>query len=584
MRPFRHIPDLLKSMIEKPFQLEAYSYRKEGVWLHMPTKEVYEKIRHLALALKSIGVKKGDTVGIFSKSTPYWSIADYAIVLAGGITVPFFSNLSEEHFLFEVKDSEPKWMFVGDEDDLKVVFPHRNRFQGLIGLEIGKKEEITFSFDQLIESGSAILRQFPEAIQALEKAISPEDLATIIYSSGSTGNPKGVELTHKNLVCIIHNDEFCLRPTDKYLSILPLAHIFAKQIHLIMTAWGVPVYFLNDLKKIPDACREVPITRMITVPRVLEKAYVKMTETVKQSGFLKRTVGAWAFDLAHREEGFYKSMMQPIADKLVYSKIREAFGKNFHSILCGGAPLNPHLHRFYLSAGIPIIQGWGLTEGSTIAVNRLSNNKIGTVGPPIPGISFKISDEGEVLAKGPTIMRGYHKNPDATKKAIDPQGWLHTGDYGHFDEDGHLVIEGRMNESFKTSHGEFVSPTAIEQKFAECPLIDTAMVIGEGRPFPMVLLFPNGEALERLKKKEGIKYLNDSDFLNSSHISGETEQLIQSINAGLEPWQRLRGYRFILTPPTIEGGELTPTLKLRRKVILKKYQGIIEEMYKNLSH
>lgn len=440
-------------------------------------------------------------------------------------------------------------------------------------------EPSILTLDQLIQQGIAIAKKEPNKINEMKNQIDPEDLATIIYSSGSTGNPKGVELTHKNLVSIIHFGDFDLHANDKYLSILPLAHIFAKQIHLIITAWGVPVYFLNDLKKIPEVCQKVPITRMITVPRVLEKAYAKMRERVQNGSFLKRILGTWAFNLAHRQGGLYKKLMHKIADKLVYSKIRNGFGKNFVSIVSGGAPLSPRLHQFYLSVGIPIVQGWGLTEGSTICINRLDDNIIGTVGIPLQMAQFKISNEGEVLIKGPTIMRGYYKNPEATKKAIDENGWFHTGDSGYFDQNKHLVILGRINDSFKTSQGEFVNPIPAEQKLVQSPLIDMAIVIGEGLPYPTALLYPDLDVLQSLKKKANAEGQSDAEFLQSEEIMSEMKQLIDSINDGLDEWQQIHDYRFLLTPPSIEGGEFTPTLKLRRKVIQQKHNTLIKTMY-----
>jgi long-chain acyl-CoA synthetase len=584
MEPLKHLPDILHRFSERPRQSQAYNYLKDGHWFHLSTEQVINEIYGITLSLHQLGIRKGDRIGIYAKPSPYWSIADFAITLAGGVTVPFFSNLSDRHFLYEAKQSQPKWIFIGDEEDWQHVKPHRHLFEGTVGIEKGAFEETDFSLFDLVEKGTKIYQDKPYQIDILRHAIHPDDIATIIYSSGSTGSPKGVELTHRNLVSIIHEDDFKLRSSDKYLSILPLAHIFAKQVHLIMTAWGVPIYFLNDLTQINHATSRFAITRMITVPRVLEKAYSKMWDKVINGNILKRILGTWAFHLAHRDDDWVKRMLHPIADRLVYSKIRNAFGPHFHSILSGGAALNPHLHRFYLSVGIPIVQGWGMTEGSCMTVNRLEHNKIGTVGKPVDGIEIKISTEGEVLARGPTIMKGYYKNPAATSRAIDPEGWLHTGDYGHLDEDGHLVIEGRINESFKTSRGEYVIPVVIEQRLTENSLIDLAMVIGEGRAYPTALLFPDFATLANLKKKQGLTTLSDEEFLQSADITQEIDNVINVINQTLDHWQKIRAYRFIMNPPTIEGRELTPTLKLRRKVVCEKYADLIEEIYLQKQH
>lgn len=581
MEPLRHLPDVLHSLNERPRQSQAFNYMKNGKWFHLSTEQVVNQVESLALYLKDKGLNKGDRVGIYAKSSPYWSIIDFAIVLAGGITVPFFSNLSDRHFVFEVDHSKPRWLFIGDDEDWEHIKEHADLFEATIGIERGAYEHTDHSFFEWVEKGMTILKDTPYQIQILKQAVKPDDVATIIYSSGSTGSPKGVELTHRNLVSIIHQDDFLLRSNDKYLSILPLAHIFAKQVHLIMTAWGIPIYFLNDLTKITEVTGQIPITRMIVVPRILEKAYSKMMDKVKSSSPIKRMIGTWAFNLAHREDDWIKRVLTPIADSLVYEKLRNAFGSHFHSILSGGAPLNPHLHQFFLSVGIPILQGWGLTEGSCMAVNRLEQNKIGTCGPPVKGIEFKISEEGEVLVNSPTVMKGYYLNPSATKDAIDTEGWLHTGDFGLLDPDGHLVIQGRINEAFKTSKGEYVTPVPIEQKLSESPIIDMAMVIGEGRPFPAVLLFPDFPTVERLKKKRKQKKMSDEEFLSTEKVLHEIKELIEEVNQTLDHWQKIRSFRFILTPPTIEGRELTPTMKLRRKVVMEKYEAIIESIYEN---
>ncbi len=584
MEPLRHLPDILQSFNERPRQSHAYNYMKDGTWFHLSTEQVMNYTEGLALYLKKRKLKKGDRIGIYAKPSPYWSIIDFAVALAGGITVPFFSNLSKRHFLYEAKQSNPKWLFIGDEEDWENIKDHQDLFEATIGIEEGAYQKTDFVFFEWIEKGLKILRNAPYEIEILKQNIQPDDIATIIYSSGSTGNPKGVELTHKNLVSFIHQDDFLLRSHDKYLSILPLAHIFAKQIHLIMTAWGIPIYFLNDLQKISKVTNEIPITRMITVPRVLEKAYSKMVDRINSSPLIKRWIGKWGLWVAHREDDWMQKIFHPIADKFVYSKIRKAFGPHFHSILSGGAPLNPHLHRFYLNVGIPILQGWGLTEGSCIAVNRLNQNKVGTVGPPLSGVEFKISEQGEVLVHSPTVMKGYYKNPSATRRTIDSQGWLHTGDYGYLDQDGHLVILGRINESFKTSQGEYVNPLPIEQQLTESPMIDIAMVIGEGKPYPAVLLFPDIDAIENImNQSKNVKH-SVVEFLNTQQAKEEIHLLIDEINKSLDHWQKIRAYRFIRNHPSIENGELTPTFKLRRKVIVEKYSQLIEEMYSESEH
>ncbi|MCB1149717.1 MAG: AMP-binding protein, partial [Chlamydiia bacterium] len=477
-----------------------------------------------------------------------------------------------EHFLFEVGQSKPKFIFVGDEQNWERVGPHAHLFEKAITLEMGSE----MTFHDLAKRGAEILKSNPFAYEELERRVHEDDLATIIYTSGSTGMPKGVELTHKNLVSIIHEEDFQWDPlTDVYLNFLPLAHIFAKQLNLIMVAWGIQSYYINDLTKIGMAAQEVRPTFIIAVPRLLEKVYAKMRDKVENSSFLKKAIGKWAFSVA-KGSG---SLLKPLANLLVFKKLRHALGGNLRLIFSGGAALDPKLHHFFLNIGLPVHQGWGMTEVSTIAVNRFSHNKIGTVGPPLGDAQFKISAEGELLVKGSTVMRGYYQNRAATEQALDEQGWFHTGDRGFIDRDGHLVIEGRMNETFKTAQGEFVSPVQIEQQICQSPFIEMAMCIGEGKPFVACFLFPDWGQVDALKKKHGKQGMSNEEFLNSDVMRGKVCALLEKVNKNLDHWEEVHGYRFIMTAPSIEGGELTPTMKLRRKLILEKYQNLLTEIY-----
>jgi long-chain acyl-CoA synthetase len=555
----KHIPDILRQIEGRADRPKAFNYWNKGVWVHMSSHELVAAARNVALVLHEKGLQKGDRVGIHAMSSPYWIIADFAIVLAGGVTVPLFSNLSEKHFLYEINHAQPKFLFGGD-DTAEVI-------QETFHLEK--------DIQQLIEQGREIHKKYPNLWKDLEDRIHEDDLATIIYTSGSTGDPKGVELTHKNLVTIPSYEIYQWCDHDKYLSFLPLPHIFAKQVNYIMMNWGVDQYFVNDLPRIGELCQEIHPTAMITVPRMLEKVHAKMESKVHQASGLKGLLGRWAWNLASSSNFHRRKIARYFADKLVYSKLRDALGGKMRVVLCGGSALNPALQEFFLNIGITVVQGWGLTEGSTVAVNRLDSNKVGTCGPPVPEAEFAVSPKGEVLVRGPTVMRGYYKNREATAKAIDAEGWLYTGDKGLLDEDGHLIIEGRISESFKTSQGEFVIPVPIEQQLCLSPLIDMAMVIGENKPYASVLLFPNIEMLNNIKKDgETLE-----DLLVSRDITLEIESLIHELNKTLDHWEKIHGYRVILQTPTIEGGELTPTMKLRRKVVLVKYDELISDIY-----
>ncbi len=535
MEPLKTIADILHRFSQWPSNPKAFAYYKDDKWHYLSSKDFIDYVQCAALGLRAIGLRKGDCVGIFAKSSFYWLIADFAIAIAGGITVPFFSNLSREHFVYEVGTAKPRFIFVGDDDCYEMVGPHAHLIDGVIKLEGDAEFQAEFDLWTIIRKGREIRDSAPHLYDELENGIDPDDVATIIFTSGSTGKPKGVELTHKNLVSIIHYEEFEWERSDRFLSILPIPHIFSKQINYIMVAWGLESYYLNDLKKVGDICKEIHPTFMIVVPRLMEKIYSKMLTKIENAGLMKRAFGLWAFDLANREGGLYKWLMHPIADRLVYSHLRDALGGRLRFVISGGAALNPQLHRFFLDIGVNIVQGWGLTEASTIAVNRWGRQKIGTCGPPMPGIQFKISPEGEVLVKGPTVMKGYYRNPEATKQAVDEDGWLHTGDLGSLDEDGYLIIDGRINESFKTAQGEFVIPLPIEQHICQAPLIDMAMVIGENQPYASALLFPDKKVLYNLKQLHNKENLSDEEFLKSQFVVLGNGKLVSRFELPLKP-------------------------------------------------
>jgi len=579
MEPLKHIPDVLRHFSLSPAKSKAFGYWKNGQWEYLSSEDFIECVKYAAVGLRAAGLKKGDRVGLYAKSSPYWLIADLAIAIAGGVTVPFFSNLSEEHFLYEVGEVKPKFIFVGDNEGWELVGSHSHLFEAAIKLEQDATFDSHLDLWNLIGRGEEVLKEQPDLYDQLVAGIHEDDLATIIFTSGSTGTPKGAELTHKNLVSIVHLPDFNWQPDDRFLNILPLAHIFAKQLNLIMIAWGIQSFYLNDLTKVKDVAQEIHPTFMIVVPRLLEKIYSAMLQKIQEAGYMKRAFGLWAFDLANREGGLYKWLMHPIADKLVYSQFREVLGSELRLVVSGGAALNPHLHHFYLDVGIPVVQGWGMTEVSTIAVNRLKSQKIGTCGPPLAGTQFRISSEGEVLTRGPTVMRGYYNNPQATALAIDSEGWYHTGDYGSIDQDGYLIISGRMNESFKTAQGEYIVPVPIEQQICQAPLIDMALVIGDGQPYASVLLFPDRKVLTNLKLVHNQEHLSDEEFLKSKFVIGEMETLLMEVNANLNHWEQIHVYRFILEAPSIERGEMTPTMKLRRKKLTERYQNLISQIY-----
>lgn len=552
---------------------------EQGKWKAYSTQEVLREVRHLALGLEAAGLTRGACVGLMALPSPRWTIACLAVIVAGGVVVPLFPNISEENFTFEVKQTDMHWFIVDSDLHIPIFENHRAQFTHIVDLSLSNAT--SDSYVALCERGALLDDQQPERYDALLTALKPDDLASIVYTSGSTGLPKGVELTQYNLLGHLHAHPWELLPSsDRYLSILPLAHIFGYSCNFLQMGWGIEIYYWNDHKNLGNVCRDLHPTIISVVPRLLEKIYTKMAAKVHEAGYLKRKIGEWAFGLAlNEEDSLVKHLAHPLVDRLVYTALRDALGGKLRIVVSGGAPLNPHLNHFYHEIGVPIYEGWGLTEACPITVNAYSANKIGTVGKPFKGIELKISPEGEVLVRGSLVMRGYYLAPELTAQAIDSEKWLHTGDKGEIDQDGFLIIHGRLKELYKTSTGEYVAPVPIEQEICKVPLIESAMVVAEGRKFASCLLFPNKDVMDHLKASMKLNHQSDEEFLQSEYVKKQMDNLFENINQHLNYWEQIRAYRFVPHPPSIEGGELTPTLKIRRDVVAKKYDQLIDSMY-----
>lgn len=552
-----------------------------GQWVSFSTQQVLQQIKEIALGLVALGIKRGENIAILAYSSPQWTMIDLGIIIAGGVTVSIFPNISEENLIYQVNETDARIVFL-DEGISPELYPtHEKIFNRVIHIQTNNKETQGLTLEKIRFLGRQKEMEEPHKYQELLNALKPNDLATIIYTSGSTGTPKGAEITQYAMTSLISFEGFSWDPqNDRYLNILPLAHVFGRMLNFCLFAWGVSIYYLNDVKLLPIIAQSVHPTILVVVPRLLEKVYAKMLAKVDHAGFLKRTIGHWAFDLANDEhDSLYKQMMHPIADKIVYSSLRETFGGKVRIIISGGAPLDQHLAHFFIDVGLPIYEGWGLTEAATVCVNHPGQRKIGTVGKPITKMQIKCSPEGEVLAKGPVLMTGYYRNKEATRAAFDEEGWLKTGDKGFIDQDGYLVLVGRIKEMLKTSTGEYVVPIPIEQAIAKAPLVDMAMVIADRRKYATCLLFPDLEVLQRLKQNYNLAHVSDEELLKSPIVRSEMQRVLNQINQHLNKSEKIQDFRFISHPPSIENGELTPSMKIRRDVVEDKYKSIINSMY-----
>lgn len=581
MERLKTCADIIDRLEKYPSDLKAFNTQGPDGWLSLSTEKFLQSVKFAALGLQEIGMQRGDRVGILANPSTEWTIVDLAIMIAGGVAVPLFANISDEHFVYETQEAELSFLFIEGSEQWTMYERNNSPFKTVI--DIGKVpfREKALTLDDLLNKGQTIDESYLDLYQSMREKLNPSDLGSIIYTSGSTGIPKGVELTHENLTCILNFDKFLWdSKKDSYLSVLPLAHVFGHFINLWVLVWGVRIYYSNDYKNLGTICREVQPTAIVVVPRLLEKIYAKIEDQVSNATGLKYRVGKWAFTLANSKTlSFFQKLLFPVADSLIFSKFRQALGGKIRVVISGGAPLNPLLEHFFDRIGINIYEGWGLTEACPVTVNRPNNRKPGTVGLPSEGQELKITPQGEVLVRGPLVMRGYYKNPKLTAQAIDQNNWLHTGDRGAIDEDGFLTILGRIKELYKTSTGEYVAPVPIEQALSRYPLIDMSMVIAEGRKFTSCLLFPNPEVLKRMKNKNKAQQLSDEVFLKSQYIKKEIDKLIFETNKHLNHWEEIHAYRFILEPLTIQNGELTPSMKIRREIVAKKYSCLIDEMY-----
>jgi long-chain acyl-CoA synthetase len=556
------------------------SYEHES-WHAYSTEQMLEEIKYIALGLKSLGIEKGTFVGLIAPSSARWTMIDLAIMSIGAVSVGLFLNVSEENFRYEVELAEIKTIFVEGSDAWLRHDHCKDHFNLTIALDDEPQGEKTITYQALLARGRELYDVEPDLFKSLLQSHTPDTVAAVIFTSGSTGTPKGAVHTHQSLISLFYNDSLQWdSKNDIYLSILPLAHILARSVSFIMVMWGISIYYYNDLKNLGVACREVHPTVMVVVPRLLEKVYSKMVANVEAAGYLKRTIGEWAFDLANQEtETTWKHLFHGLADKLVYSHLREALGGKLRLVISGGAALDPHLNHFLGDIGIAINEGWGLTEACPVCVNPIGKTKLGSIGTLVEGMEIMISPIGEILIRGPLVMKEYLKNPEATAQAIDAEGWLHTGDKGTIDEEGYAFIIGRLKELIKTSNGEMIAPVPIEHALTKAPFIETAIIIAERRKFVSALLVPNFEYLHGLKNNKNMSNLSDEDFLNSSYIKSEMEQLLNKMNQTLNHWEQIHAYRFIMHPLSIENGELTPSMKIIRETIEKNYKSLIDSIY-----
>ena len=584
MKPTRLFDILPYAEATYPEQKVALAGKQNGAWHKYNMQEYIETVDNLSFGFIKLDINKDDKIAIISANRPEWNMLDMAIMQIGAIPVPIYPTISQEEYRYILNHAEVTCLFVEENLLYKVV----NIFPEIASLKnvftFGKKDDYK-AFADLVELGKS--NPDKAELDKRKAAIQSSDTACIIYTSGTTGNPKGVMLSHYNVLHQLFNLENTPSKWSKTaFSFLPLCHTYEKMLVYLYQYLGMSVYYAESLATLTSDIKEVNPTMMSCVPRVLDKIYDKLYISGKKLPFVQRIIYYWAFRLATKYKinglsGWYK-FRHKIADKLIYSKWREAIGGNFDIVVSGSAAIQSHVAAFFSAIGMPVFEGYGLTESSpVIAVSCRGKNgrRFGTVGPPIPGVEVKIADRDEIICRGHNVMQGYYKEPALTAEVIDKEGWLHTGDTGKFTDEGQLIITGRLKSLFKTSFGKYVNPQLIEEKFTQSPFIENIMAVGENQKFAAALIVPDFTFLKQWAKENHIDYFTNKEAVENLYIKKQYERVVKEYNESFGDTEKIKRFRLLADEWSQDNGILTPTLKVKRRVIQEKYRQEIEKLF-----
>ena len=580
--------DLLTHYREKFNEKDDVLAGKEnGKWVKYSIGQYIEIADNISYGLLQLGVEAGDKIATISNNRPEWNFLDMGILQIGAIHVPIYPTISESDYKYILAHSEVKYVFVAGKDLMRKIQHILPDIPNVKGVYSFTPIEGIKQLKELTDLGK--LNADPEKLESIKKSIKPDDLATLIYTSGTTGNPKGVMLTHSNILSNVMGVKhiFPLDETCRGISYLPLCHVYERMDIYTYHILGVSIYYAENMGTIADNIREVRPQVFTTVPRLLEKVFDKIMAKGSQLKGFKKAIFYWAVSLANHYElegkgWFYQAQLR-LADKLVFVKWREALGGKLRVVVSGGAALQPRLAKIFTAAGIPVLEGYGLTETSpVIAVNTLEKGyrMFGTVGKPLGNVSVKIAEDGEILVKGPNVMVGYFKEPKMTSDAIDSEGWFHTGDVGKLLPEGHLKITGRKKEIFKTSLGKYISPQLLENKFKESPFIDGLLVLGENQKYAAALVVPDFVNLRSWCGHKGMAYSTDKEMIKDPEVKKKFKKEIDHYNKFFGDTERLHSFELIDHEWSVETGELTANLKLKRNYILDKYKEEVEKLFR----
>ncbi len=574
----------------------AQMFRRSDRWEPISSQEFLRRVAGLSTALVELGVKPGDRVGLFAANRPEWHTADFAITGAGGITVPVYFNESLDRMTYILKHCGAKIVFVAGLPQLQKLLSVRANLpelEQIIAADAGSDiPSDCLRYETLIAgSGGADI----SAYRIRASQVLPGQLSSLIYTSGTTGEPKGVMLTHTNFCSNVTDTcvEFQLQHgVDIAISFLPLAHVYGRMLDYVYLFNGITIAYVEEIERVAQALLELHPTVLAAVPRFFEKIYARLMEQGSRNTGLKRKIFDWAMKIAERSAPWRSGqrnvsatlkLQWAIANLLVYSKIRTGTGGKLRIVFSGGAPLSKELAEFFWAVGIPIYQGYGLTETSPVLTSNYPRNRVGSSGKPIPNVQIRIAEDGEILAKGPCIMQGYYKNPEATREVLSQDAWFSTGDIGYLDKDNYLFITDRKKDLLKTAAGKFVAPQPIENALKTSPYILNAMVIGDKRKFIVALIVPNANTVASKAADHGIKFASNVEMVAHPWVRSLLDSEVKRLTAHLAQYETIK--RFALLPEdfTFDNGSLTFTLKLKRRVVEQKYRAVIESLYADVA-
>ena len=589
METTRTFDILTRIQIQFPDKTDVLAGKEEGKWRRYSVQEYVDYCDWVSYALLSTGIKKGDKIAIISNNRPEWNFTDFGISQIGAISVPIYPTISSEEYAYILGHVEPKLVFISDKNLYEKIKPIADQNPGISDIYTFDKISKAKQFTELIKLGKEMASGLKEELVRAKAAVKPSDLVTIIYTSGTTGFPKGVMLMHSNLVSNFIEQSFIhpLGSEAVVLSFLPLSHIYERSLTYHFQYKGVSIYYAESVGTIMDNLKEIRPDVIAVVPRLLERIFDRIISKGKELRGLKKIIFFWAVNLGlhyelNRENGWFFEMKLRLANRLIFKKWREALGGKLKIISSAGAPLQPRLIRIFWAARIQILEGYGLTETSpVVTINNLISKEVmfGTVGPVLKDVQVKIAEDGEILTKGPNLMIGYYKEPKLTEEVIDSDGWFHTGDIGTFINDKYLKITDRKKEIFKISSGKYIAPQVIENKLKESTFIDQVMVIGENQKFASALITPDFQFLHKWASDENISFRDDVELISNPLVFARYQKEVSEMNLSLSDHEKIKRFRLIPDEWTSQSGELSPTLKLKRKVLYIKYSAVISEIF-----